>query len=157
MIMCFRLKYHLNLFILIVFFILIGCKLQEPTKNHGILFLKNRADKLTVDVSNKNDVLSIIGSPHSKSISNDDDWIYIERVLTKGEFLKLGQNVLKKNNVLVLSFDKYGILKEKELYNKDSMKNLTFAKEVTENKIRKENFIYGFLSSVRQKMLTKKK
>ena len=44
------------------------------------------------------------------------DWIYIERVLTKGEFHKLGQNVLKENNVLVLTFDKYGILKIKNVF-----------------------------------------
>ena len=32
------------------------------------------------------------------------------------------------------------------------MKKLTFAKDVTANEIRKENFIESFLSSVRQKM-----
>ena len=155
MIMCFSLKYHFNLFLLLVFFILIGCKLQEPTKNHGILFLKNRADKLTVDVSNKNDVLSIIGNPHSKSISNDDDWIYIERVLTKGEFLKLGQNVLKANNVLVLSFDKYGILKEKYLIDKNDKNKLTFSENTTENKLSQSSFIEKFLQSLKTKMYKK--
>mgnify|MGYP006105922939 FL=1 len=155
MIMCFSLKYHFNLFLLLVFFILIGCKLQEPTKNHGILFLKNRADKLTVDVSNKNDVLSIIGNPHSKSISNDDDWIYIERVLTKGEFLKLGQNVLKTNNVLVLSFDKYGILKEKYLIDKNDKNKLTFSENTTENKLSQSSFIEKFLQSLKTKMYKK--
>ena len=153
--MCFSLKYHFNLFLLLVFFILIGCKLQEPTKNHGILFLKNRADKLTVDVSNKNDVLSIIGNPHSKSISNDDDWIYIERVLTKGEFLKLGQNVLKTNNVLVLSFDKYGILKEKYLIDKNDKNKLTFSENTTENKLSQSSFIEKFLQSLKTKMYKK--
>ena len=153
--MCFRLKYHFNLFLLLVFFILIGCKLQEPTKNHGILFLKNRSDKLTVDVSNKNDVLSIIGNPHSKSISNDDDWIYIERVLTKGEFLKLGQNVLKTNNVLVLSFDKYGILKEKYLIDKNDKNKLTFSENTTENKLSQSSFIEKFLQSLKTKMYKK--
>tara|TARA_B110000971_G_C19796456_1_gene402230 strand:+ start:178 stop:639 length:462 start_codon:yes stop_codon:yes gene_type:complete len=153
--MCFRLKYHLNLFILIVFFILIGCKLQEPTKNHGILFLKNRADKLTVDVSNKNDVLSIIGNPHSKSISNDDDWIYIERVLTKGEFLKLGQNVLKTNNVLVLSFDKYGVLKEKYFIDKNDKNKIAFSENSTENKLSQSSFVEKFLQSLKTKMYKK--
>ena len=153
--MCFRLKYHFNLFLLLVFFILIGCKLQEPTKNHGILFLKNRADKLTVNVSNKNDVLSIIGSPHSKSISNDDDWIYIERVLTKGEFLKLGQNTLKTNNVLVLSFDKYGVLKEKYLIDKNDKNKLAFSKNSTENKLSQASFIEKFLQSLKTKMYKK--
>ena len=32
------------------------------------------------------------------------------------------------------------------------MKKISFAKNITENEIRKENFIQGFLSSVRQKM-----
>ena len=64
----------------------------------------------------------------------------------------LGRSYLKKNNVLVLEFDKYGILAKKEFYNKKKMKKIRFAKNVTENEIRKENFIQGFLSSVRQKM-----
>ena len=153
--MSFGLKNHFNLFLLSVFFILISCKLQEPTKNHGILFLKNRADKLTINVSNKNDVLSIIGNPHSKSISNDDDWIYIERVLTKGEFLKLGQNVLKTNNVLVLSFDKYGVLKEKYLIDKNDKNKLTFTEKTTENKLSQASFIEKFLQSLKTKMYKK--
>jgi hypothetical protein len=37
------------------------------------------------------------------------------------------------------------------------MKELTFAKAITENEIKKENFIYSFLTSVRQKMESKKK
>ena len=36
------------------------------------------------------------------------------------------------------------------------MKKISFAKNVTENEIRKENFIQGFLSSVRQKMEQRK-
>ena len=67
------------------------------------------------------------------------------------------RNYLKKNNVLVLEFDKYGILVRKEFYNKDQMNKIKFAKNETENELRKENFIYSFLSSVRQKMMTKTK
>ncbi len=37
------------------------------------------------------------------------------------------------------------------------MKKVDFAKNITENDIRKQNFIYSFLSSIRQKMLTKRK
>ena len=70
--------------------------------------------------------------------------------------LKLGKNILKKNNVLVLEFDRYGILKKKVFHNIDDMKEITFEKNITENEIRKENFIYSFLSSVRTKMQQKK-
>ena len=54
-----------------------------------------------------------MGQPHSKSINDENEWIYIERVLSKGEFHRLGQNILKENNVLVLTFNKYGVLIEK--------------------------------------------
>ena len=75
----------------------------------------------------------------------------------KGKLLKLGRNYLKKNNVLVLEFNKYGILEKKEFYDKDNMNEIKFTKNVTENEIRKENFIYSFLSSIRQKMQSKRK
>ena len=70
---------------------------KEPVKNHGIIFLENRSQKIFVEKSNKNDVIKIFGQPHTKSLNDDDLWIYIERVLTKGEYHKLGQNVLKAN------------------------------------------------------------
>ena len=48
-------------------------------------------------------------------------------------------------------------LLQKKFYNKNDMQKITFAKNITENEIRKENFIFSFLSSVRQKMQTKRK
>ena len=150
--MFFKIKNHINYFLVFSFIILINCQLQEPYKNHGIVFLENRAKKLLVDTSNKNDVIKIIGQPHSKSIKNDNEWIYFERVITKGEFHKLGQNVLKSNNVLILSFDKYGILKDKRLLNKNDKKKIAFSKGKTKNELTSKSFVERFLSSVRTKM-----
>ena len=59
--------------------------------------------------------------------------------------------------MLVLEFNKYGILEKKEFYNKDRMKKIEFAEAITENELRKENFITGFLSSIRQKMEANRK
>ena len=120
--MFFRFKNHIKILLVLSLFILNSCKLQEPTKNHGILFLENRANKLIIKKTNTNDVVKIIGEPHIKSISNNNEWIYIERVLTKGKFIKLGQNILKENNILVLSFDKFGILDDKVFLDKKSKK-----------------------------------
>ena len=150
--MFFEIKNHIRIFFVLSFIILINCQLQEPYKNHGIIFLENRAKKLLVDKSNKNDVIKIIGQPHSKSIKNDNEWIYFERVITKGEFHKLGQNVLKSNNVLILSFDKYGILKNKELLDKNDKKKIVFSKGKTKNELTSKSFVEKFLSSVRSKM-----
>ena len=150
-------KNHLKIPLIFTFIFLLNCQLQEPTKNHGILFLENRSNQLTVKVSNKNDVLKLIGNPHTKSISSDDDWIYIERVLTKGSFHKLGQNILKTNNVLVLTFDKYGILKEKNFLDKNDINKLEFSKKFTESNLSKKSFVQSFLSSVKAKMYRNRK
>ena len=146
-------KNHKNIYVsLFTFIFLVNCQLQEPTKNHGILFLENRSAQLKLNVNNKNDVLKLIGSPHTKSISNEDSWIYIERILTKGAYHKLGQNVVKTNNVLVLTFDKYGILKKKDLLNKDDINKLKFSQKITENNLSKKSFVQNLLQSLRTKM-----
>ena len=141
-----------NTLLLILFFILIGCKLQEPTKSHGILFLENRSNQLVVKKDNKNDVIRLFGSPHSKSFNNDNEWIYIERILTKGSFHKLGQNVIKSNNVLVLSFNKYGIINNKKFLNQSDLNKLSFSKDITDNDLSKRSFVESFLSSIKSKM-----
>ena len=141
-----------NFKIILIFFILIGCQLQDPNNNHGIVFLENRSKELVINKSNKNDVLKLIGQPHSKSINNDNEWFYIERILTKGEFHKLGQNILKENNVLVLDFDKYGILKYKKMLDKNDIRKMTFSEKNTENELAQKSFIEKFLSSIRTRM-----
>ena len=149
-------KKNTYLLFIIIFFI-IGCQRNEVIKSHGISYLEKREKLIIVNMSNKNDAIQIFGHPSTKGMTNDNLWIYIERTLSRGKLTKLGKNYLKKNNTLVLEFDKYGILRKKEFYNKDKMKRLTFTKNITENEIRKENFIYSFLSSIRQKMQTKRK
>jgi len=146
------------IYLLFIFpLILVGCQRNEVIKSHGISYLEKREKLIIVKKSNKNDTIQIFGQPATKGMTNDNTWIYIERTRTRGKFTKLGRNYLKKNNVLVLEFDKYGILQNKEFYNKEDMKKINFAKNITENEIRKENFIYSFLSSIRQKMQTKRK
>ena len=149
------LKNHVYFFIFISLFILNSCTLQEPTKNHGILYLENRANKLFLNNSNVNDALRVLGNPHFKSIGNTNEWIYVERVLSKGEFIKLGQNVIKENNVLVLTFDKYGVLKEKFFIDKFAKNELKFSTDTTENKLSQKSFVEKFLESLRKKMYKK--
>ena len=147
--------YPLILILLILF--ITGCKQKSIIKTHGISYLEKREKLVLLNKSNKNDVVKIFGHPATKGMSDENLWIYIERTQTKGSVLRLGKNYLHKNNVLILEFNKYGILEKKQLFNRDNMKDVTFAKNITENEIRKENFIYSFLSSVRQKMQTKRK
>ena len=150
--MSFIKKFHNNLLYLLVFIILISCKLQEPLKTHGIIFLENRSQKLVLNKSNKNDVIRIMGRPHIKEDEINQSWIYLERILSKGKYHKLGKHILKENNVLVLNFDKYGVLKNKQFLKKEDLKKLEFSQKITENELTQKSFVQKFLQSVKQKM-----
>ena len=150
--MLFFFKYHKNLLLINIFIFLIGCQLQEPTKIHGILYLENRIKQLKVNKDNTNDVIQLIGQPHTKSIDNDNTWIYVERILTRGSYHKLGKDVLKTNNVAVLKFDKFGVLESKNLYDKENIKKINFNSRKTDNKRTQKSFVEKFLSSVKSKM-----
>ena len=147
-----------NIYLLgFILFVIIGCQRNEVIKTHGISYLDKREKLIIVNKTNKNDAITILGQPATKGMVDDNLWIYIERTRTRGKLFKLGRNYLKKNNVLILEFNKYGVLNKKEFYDKENMKKINFAKAITENDVRKENFIYSFLSSIRQKMEVKKK
>ena len=156
--MTFVIRKHFKKLYIIIFLILLNnCQFKEPKKPHGINFLENREKTLIVGKTNQNDVIKIIGNPHSTSIKDEDTWIYFERTITRGKMIKLGQNVLKENNLLELKFNKYGVLMGKKFYNKEDMNKITYSVKETENNITQPSFIGKFLSSMRQKMYGKRK
>ena len=145
-------KNHKNFYLLPFFIILIACQFQEPLKTHGIIYLENRSEKVIVNKSNKNDIIRIFGQPQATSQNEEDTWIYFERILTKGKYHKLGRHIVKENNVLVLEFNKFGIIKNKKLYTKEDINKIAFLEKKTENKLSQKSFVESFLQSIRQKM-----
>ena len=85
-------------------------------------------------------------------MKDKNTWLYIERTKTRGSVHRLGQNILLNNNVLVVKFNKYGILEEKIFYDKNKMNDHKFKKEVTDNVVKRGSFLESFLSSIRRKM-----
>ena len=136
---------------------MIACQRHNIVQTHGISYLDKRQKLVIANQSNKNDVIKIFGQPATKGMTDDNVWIYIERTQTREKLLKLGRNYLAKNNVLVIEFNKLGIVIQKDFFNKDNMQNVKFAKSITQNELKKENFVYSFLSSIRTKMEGKKK
>ena len=156
--MSFISRKHYRIFYIIFFSLCFNnCQLNSPKKNHGINFLENREKALVLGKTNQNDVISIIGNPHTVSIKEDDIWIYFERTTAKGKLIKLGKNVLKENNILELKFNKYGILTNKKIYNIDDMKKVKYSTKETKNDISQQSFVGKFLSSIKQKMYGKQK
>jgi outer membrane protein assembly factor BamE (lipoprotein component of BamABCDE complex) len=148
---------HYKLFYIIFFSLfLYNCQLNKPSKTHGINFLDNRGKILLVGTTNKNDIIKLIGSPHTTSVKEKNTWIYFERTITRGKIVTLGKNVLKKNNILELKFDKYGILSSKKMYSKLDMNKVKYTAKKTNNTITQQSFINKFLSSIKQKMYGKR-
>ena len=139
------------LLLLIVFFIT-GCSSNKVSKNHGFISLENKLENIVINKSNKNDIIEVIGHPSSISKFNSNKWFYIERKQTQSEFKNLGRMKIYKNNVLVLEINSAGILKKKTFYNKDDMQEIKIVEGTTKSGIKKNTFVYDFLSSMRQKI-----
>ena len=114
--------------------------------------MEKKQSSLIINKTNKNDIMKILGNPSTKSKFDNDVWIYIERRQTQSQLSNLGKMKIYKNDVLVLEIDKFGILKKKEFYNKDDMKDLKIVKANTESGFEKNTFLYNFMSSMRQKI-----
>jgi len=142
----------MKILILIFFFILSNCTLNKVNKHHGVNFLKKKNESLIVKKTNKNDIIKLLGQPSTESKFDNDLWIYIEREITRGRLLNLGKNILIKNNVLILEIDNRGILLSKKFNNMDDMKEIQFSEDETTQVSKKNDFIYSFLSSLRQKI-----
>jgi len=140
------------LYIIFLSIIVSNCAFKQVVKHHGIPFLEKKQSSLIVNKTNKNDIMKILGNPSTKSKFDNDIWIYIERKQTQSKLTNLGKMKIYKNDILVLEIDKFGILKKKEFYNKDDMKNLKIVKATTDSGFKRNNFIYNFMSSMRQKI-----
>lgn len=132
--------------------LLTNCQRNPIVDTHGVAFLDKKQNQLTINKTNKNDVKKALGHPSTISTFDNSIWIYIERTRTRGKLLKLGQNITSKNNVLALEFNEYGILTKKDFYNKNQINKIDFSKETTGTITREKNFVYSFLSSLRQKI-----
>jgi outer membrane protein assembly factor BamE (lipoprotein component of BamABCDE complex) len=141
--------------ILYIFLILItvtNCTPKKVVKHHGVPLLEKKQNSLVLNETNKNDVIKILGNPSTKSLFDENMWIYIERKQTQSELINLGRMEVYKNDVLVLEFNNFGILKEKKLYDINNMENIKIAKETTLTVNKNKSFLYDFMSSMRQKM-----
>ena len=140
------------LYIIFISLIVSNCTLKPVVKHHGVPFLEKKQASLIVNKSNRNDIKNILGSPSTTSKFDNDLWIFIERKQTQSKLTNLGKMKILTNNVLVLEIDDYGLLKKKTFFNKDDMEKIEIANVTTQDKFKKDTFIYNFMSSMRQRL-----
>ena len=141
-----------KIIIIVILLLLSNCQRNPIIDTHGVAFLDKKQRQLIIDKTNKNDVKKALGHPSTVAIFDNSIWIYIERTRTRGKLLKFGQNITNKNNVLALEFNEYGILLKKNFYNIKQINEINFTEDTTETITREKNFVYSFLSSLRQKI-----
>ena len=142
-----------KLFILFIISLFISaCTLKKVEKHHGVHFLDKKQEKLTVNQSNKNDILQLLGSPSTKGAFDNDLWVYIERKTNNSSLTKFGSERIIVNNVLLLEINSMGLLASKKFLVLENMQDLKFTEQTTENQYKKSTFVYDFLSSMRQKI-----
>ena len=139
------------LYIIILIFV-INCSGNKVSNHHGSKLLYSKYDKIQINVTNKNDLIKIIGPPSSISTFDKNKWFYIERVKTNLSIFKLGKQKIKTNNILILEINQYGILENKSIINIDEMNNVKFVKTTTSKDFEDKNLLYDVFSSLREKI-----
>ena len=142
----------MKIIILFLFLLTISCSNNKVVRNHGLVALEIKANKIEVSKANKNDVLTIIGKPSTTSLFDDNIWFYIQREKVNQSVIKLGKSKINKNNVLEINFDNYGVVSQKKLYVLDNMNNLKIDKNVTNKKYDNQSSIGKLLKSLEQKV-----
>ena len=142
----------MKLLIFIIFIFIVNCSGNKVSNYHGSKLLESKYSKIQVNITNKNDLIDLIGQPSTKSDFNKNIWFYFERLKSNQSLLKLGTQKIEKNNVLVVELNEKGLLKNKKLYNLDNMNDLKFLKDVTNKEFKNKNLFYRVLTSLREKI-----
>ena len=135
--------------------ILTNCSsLKQPNEVHGVKNIISKSQILKKNVSNKNDVLKLIGyqpliDPFDKNL-----WSYFEIVIEKN---KLGKKEFKKNNILIVKFNNKGIINKVETYNLSNMQNIKFSENKTKSLALDDSIITKILNSSRKRLERAKK
>ena len=140
------------LFILTLSIYLTGCKLNKIVNHHGVHNLEAKSNELSINVTNINEINSLLGPPSTKSYFNNEVLIYLERKTSNSKLLKLGKKKLIANNVLLLEINSKGMLIKKEFLNREDLNKINFSKKTTSANVGNESFIYKALYGIRTKI-----
>ncbi len=135
-----------------LFIFIINCTGNKVSNFHGVKSLQSKYEMIVVDKTNKNDLINIIGPPSTKSDFNKNKWFYLERLKTNQSLLKLGTQKIKKNNILVVNLNEYGIVSDKKILDLNNMNDVKFLKDITQKDFKENDYIYKLFSSIREKI-----
>ena len=143
--------FHIKFLYIILFLFIINCSSNKVSNNHGFISLNSKYEKISINKTNKNDILKIIGPPSSISEFDKNKWFYIQRMKQNQSLLKLGIKKIKKNNILIIEFDNRGILVKKNILDLENMNDIKYVKDITEKEFKQNDILFKVFSSLREK------
>ena len=141
----------MRIFYIFLFLFIINCSTNKVSNNHGFISLQEKFEKITINKTNKNDILKIIGPPSSISNFDKNKWFYIQTKKENQSLFKLGIKKIEKNNILIVKFNNKGILERKKILNLNDMNDIKYSKDITEKEFKQNNTLYKIFSSLREK------
>ena len=139
------------LLIMFIIFFLKNCSINKVSNTHGFKFIEKKYENIEINKTNKNDIRKIIGPPSSIS-KFDDIWFYIERKKTNQSLLKLGKKKISRNNIVIIRFNKRGVVSNKDILDLSNMNDIEISKMKTNKKFGQNTFVYDLLSTLREKI-----
>tara|TARA_B100001029_G_C14701279_1_gene255025 strand:+ start:57 stop:497 length:441 start_codon:yes stop_codon:yes gene_type:complete len=135
-----------------MFLFTLNCSANKVSNNHGFVSLQSKYEKITINKTNKNDILKIVGPPSSISNFDKNKWFYIQRNKRNQSLFKLGIKKIDVNNILIVKFNNRGILEDKKIMNINDMNDIKYAESITEKEFKQNDMLYKIFSSLREKI-----
>ncbi len=118
--------------LILIFLSTLSCAKDKVRNNHGTLSLEKKYNKISINKTNSNEILSIFGPPSTKSNFDNNIWIYIERKKANRSIFKLGTQKIEHNNIVIIEINKRGMVVKKDFLDVNDMKEYKFSEKSTE-------------------------
>ncbi len=139
-------RIFIKFFIVCVFFMLSACLSRH--QDHGYIFESIKKDDLRVDLSSKNEVFAVMGSPTVKIYEeNGEHWVYFSENVKKLLFFK---PKIVEREVFVVKFNDSDKVKEFATYSLNDQRKIDFEAQTTAVLDRKPGFFKSIIGNIGQ-------
>lgn len=136
--------YALAMKIAAIFLLGAICACTTIEEQHGVAIKPKEVAALTLD-SSKSDVVSVLGSPSTKSIYGDEVWYYLSNRKERNIF---AADELAEQEVLAISFDVNAHISNVETYSLSDSRKFAVNQRITETSGNDVSFMEQILGNV---------
>ncbi len=136
----------IKLFLILAFFLTSSC--LSHYQDHGYIFESIEKDQLKADLSSKNEVYAVMGSPTIKfEGENGENWVYYSENVRKLLFFK---PKIMKREVFVVKFKDNDIIEEFATYSLNDQREIDFDEDFTQASDKKPGFFDSIFGNIGQ-------